>query len=121
MKTTIFMLLLTISLACAQSKIVNSHPPSFHLDVAAKRKLVEKALTLRAGDTFATITNALGNPTLDQVLFVNKEGRSVDRRLRYNIVIWERDKFDEALDEFITLSLGEGDRLQGFRINVTLR
>lgn len=94
--------------------------PSFQLDAAAKRKLVEKATALKIGDSFQTVTNALGAPTFDRKIARKENGRILGRSLKYYAVIWEHGLVNELLDELVDVTLDEKDRVRSVRIRVTL-
>lgn len=114
MKTlAIFMLLLAVVARADQH-------PSFQLDASAKRKLVEKATALKVGDSFQTVTNALGVATFDQRLARKESSRTVGRSLKYYVVIWERGLVNELHDELVDITLDERDRVRSVRIRVTL-
>jgi len=65
MKPILILLLVVAAVAALAQGIMRKYPPSVSLDVPTKRKLVEKALTLKAGDSLQTVTNTLGKPTTD--------------------------------------------------------
>ena len=111
---TLFMLLLAVVARAEQQH------PSLQLDASAKRKLVEKATALKVGDSFETVTNALGTPTFDQKLARRKSSRVVGRSLKYYAVIWERGLVNELHDELVDITLDERDRVRSVRIRVTL-
>jgi len=94
--------------------------PAFQLDAAAKRKLVEKAMALKVGDSFQTVTNALGKATHDQRGTTKESGRFISRSLKYYAVIWERGLVNELHDELVDVTLDEKDRVRSVRIRVTL-
>lgn len=94
--------------------------PSFQLEASAKRKLVEQAMALKIGDSFQTVTNALGTPTFDQKLARKESSRTIGRSLKYYAVIWERGLVNELHDELVDITLDERDRVRSVRIRVTL-
>ena len=94
--------------------------PAFQLDAAAKRKLVEKAMALNVGDSFQTVTNALGKPTHDQTGRTKETGRFISRSLKYYAVNWERGLVNELHDELVDVTLDEKDHVLSVRIRVTL-
>ncbi len=66
MKPILFLLLVAAVAATALAQGVNHRTRwTVNLDVPTKRKIVEKALSLRTGDSFQAVTNALGKPTTD--------------------------------------------------------
>jgi hypothetical protein len=95
-------------------------PPSFQLDASAKRKLVEKAMALKVGDSFQTATNVLGKATYDQTLSTKQSGRFIARCLSYYAVIWERGLVNELHDELVEVTLDQKDRVRAVRVRVTL-
>jgi hypothetical protein len=94
--------------------------PFFQLDASAKRKLVEKALTLKVGDSFETVTNTLGAPTFDQKLVRKERNEVIGRSLKYYAVVWERGLVNELHDELVDVMLDETDRVRSVLIRVTL-
>ena len=94
--------------------------PSFQLDAFTKRKLVEKATALKVGDSFQTVTNALGTPAFDQMLARKESSRIIRRSLKYYAVIWERGLVNELRDELVDITLDERDRVRSVRIRVIL-
>jgi len=115
MKSLVLILMLVATGVQAQTH------PSFQLDPDAKRKLVQKAAALEGGDSYQTVTNALGSPSLDQ-RYAQKEGdkRIMIRSLKYYAVIWEKGGAGSWHDESIDVSLDEKNRVRSVRINVTL-
>lgn len=113
MKTLALLLVLLATVAHAEQQ------PSFRLDASAKRKLVEKAMALKVGDSFQTVTNALGKPTYDQIGRTKESGRFISRSLTYYAVIWGRSPVNELLDELVAVTLDEQDRVRSVRIRVT--
>ena len=114
MKTLVLFLVVLATVAHADQQ------PSFQLDASAKRKLVEKAIALNLGDSFQTVTNALGKPTYDHTGRTKESGRFVSRTLSYYAVIWERGLVNELHDELVDVTLDEKDRIRSIRIRVTL-
>jgi len=114
MKTLALLLLMLVMVAYAGQQ------PSFRLDASAKRKLVEKAMALKVGDSFQTVTNALGTPTFDQKLARKESSQVVGRSLDYYVVIWERGLVNELHDELVAVTLDEKDRVRSIHIKVTL-
>ena len=114
MKTLTLFLVVLATVAHAEQQ------PSFQLDTSAKRKLVEKALALKVGDSFQTVTNALGKATSDQTGTTKESGRFISRSLKYYAVIWERGLVNELHDELVDVTLDEKDRVRSVRIRVTL-
>lgn len=79
-----FVLLVGVAAALAQSI---THRTKFVSRPAGEaRRLVEKAVTLKAGDSYQTVTNALGKPDLDQG-FGGRSDRPgpAQRLLHYNL------------------------------------
>ena len=94
--------------------------PSFQLETQAKRALVEKAASLKAGDSYQTVTNKLGIPTHDQRFARKESSRVIGRSLKYYAVVWESGLVNEIHDEFVDVSLDERDRVRSVRIRVIL-
>jgi hypothetical protein len=93
--------------------------PSFELDNSAKRKLVEKALALKSGDSFETITNALGTPSFDSM--ASPGPRKSGGFLRYDALIWRATALVSGIDEFIYFHLNDSNRLRKIEISITLQ
>lgn len=115
MKTAALFVLLLVTTARAEQH------PSFQLDASAKRKLVEKATALKVGDSFQTVTNALGAPTFGQKLTRKEGDRTIGRSLKYYAVIWERGLVNELRDELVDVTLDDKDRVRSVHIRVTLQ
>ena len=95
--------------------------PLFELDNSAKRKLVEKVLTLKSGDSFQTITNVLGTPSFNSM--TNAESyKAVGGFLRYDaLVVSSYTGLSRVNDELIYLWLDSSNRLTRIEMFVTLR
>jgi hypothetical protein len=115
------MKVLTLLLVMLATVAHAERQPSFQLDAPAKRKLVEKAMALRIGDSFQTVTNALSKPTYDQTDRTKERGRHISRSLKYYAVIWELGLVNELHDELVEVALDEKDRVRSVRIRVTLK
>ena len=118
-------ILLCLLLAAAFSVNAGSEPPSpkhpaFQLDPKAKRFLVEKAVALRPGDSFQSVTNKLGAPTYDQALARKEDSHVVGRSLKYYAVRWEAGLVNELHDELVDVFLDERGRVRSVSIRVTL-
>ena len=83
---TLIALVLVIGLAAVVAQSITEHTKIIGLPPAAARKLVEKAVTLKSGDSYQTVTNALGKPDLDQA-FGGRSDRPgpAQRCLHYNL------------------------------------
>jgi len=115
---SILLLFVFTALAVWGQTIAPTFPPVFTLDEGAKHRLVEKALTLKAGDSFQTITNTLGRPSRDQK-FPDPAG-PISRILRYDILTWYTNA-SHPWDQYIEIPLRQGERLEDVRINVILK
>ena len=93
--------------------------PEFQIAPSAKRTLVEKAVTLRPGDSYQTVTNALGMPTFDQSLGL-KDGRNIGRGLSYYAVMRKTNLVNELQDERVLVYLDERGRVSAVHIKVML-
>ena len=93
--------------------------PSFQLSAAAKRKLAGQAVTLKAGDSFQTVTNALGVASFDQPLLGKDNREIVGRELRYFAVIWPGA--DESQNELVDVTLDKAGRVRSVYIRMTLK
>ena len=118
-----FLLILLIAATVgvnAEAQTALSKHPSFQLDAQAKRALVEKATTLKPGDSYESVTNKLGAPTHDKQLARKESSRVIGRSLTYYAVIWEAGLVNELHDELVDVFLDERDRVLSVRIRVTL-
>src|SRR5580765_8366908 len=101
MKPTFLLLLVAAAAAAALAQGVNHRTPqSVNLDVPTKRKIVDKALTLRAGDSFQTVTNALGKPTTDTNYGADYH------YLDYHMRAW-KDAFPSSDSEYVRVRLNQ--------------
>lgn len=118
-------ILLCLLLAAAVSVSAGSEPPSpkhpaFRLDAKAKRVLVEKAVALKPGDSYQSVTNRLGMPTYDQALARKEDSHVIGRSLKYYVVRWETGLVNEFHDELVDVFLDEQDRVRSVSIRVIL-
>jgi outer membrane protein assembly factor BamE (lipoprotein component of BamABCDE complex) len=95
--------------------ITHKYSPSVSLDVPTKRKLVEKALTLKAGDTFQTVTNTLGQPTTDT------DFGDDFHYLDYHIQAWNHEGIASSDAEYLRVRLGPDKRVVSVWIRVDMR
>ena len=114
------MKILALLLFLVAPVVLAEQHPSFQLDATAKRKLVEKASALKVGDSFQTVTNALGTPTFDGTFASKESGRRVGRSLKYYAVIWQRGLVNQFNDELVDITLDERGRVRSIYIRVTL-
>ena len=113
------MRILTLILMLLTSAIQAQQAPSFELAPDAKRKLVEKAATLKAGDSFQAVSSALGTPNQDQRILQDENGVRIPLRLlKFDVTVW--DKPNAWRNESILVKLDGADRVRSVRINVTL-
>lgn len=99
--------------------LARADQPSFQLSAAAKRKLAEQAVTLKAGDTFQTVTNALGVASFDQPLLGKDNHEIVGRELRYFAIIWPGA--DESQNELVDVLLDKAGHVRSVYIRITLK
>src|SRR5258707_758548 len=104
----------------AEAQTTSPKRPFFQLDAQAKRPLVEKATTLKPGDSFQSITNKLGTPTHDQQLARKETGSIIGRSLSYYAVIWKAGLVNKLHDELVDVWLDDRDRVRSVHIRVTL-
>jgi hypothetical protein len=120
MKIFLCLLLAAAVRVSAGSEPPSPKHPSFQLDAKAKRLLVEKAVALRPGDSYQSVTNKLGTPTYDQVLARKEDSHVVGRSLKYYAVRWETGLVNELYDQLVDVFLDERDRVRSVSIRVTL-
>jgi hypothetical protein len=116
MKTLIAFSILLLATSLAQAE----QHPSFKLSAAAKRKLVEKAVALKVGDSLQTVTNALGVASFDQPLMRKDSNEIVGRDLKYFAVTWQSGLVNELQDELVDVTLDKAGRVRSVYIRVTL-
>jgi hypothetical protein len=119
MKISIVALLLVAAGLCAGAESPSAQHPSFELDAKAKRTLVERAVVLKLGDSYQSVTNKLGIPTYDQEL-ARKDGRVIGRSLKYYLVRWETGLVNELHDELVDVFVDEQGRVRSVLIRATL-
>ncbi len=73
-------LMLVVVVAGALAQSVTHRTKWVSLPQGARRKLVEKAVTLKSGDSYQSVTNALGTPDIDKGF--SAQGQ---RLLHYNL------------------------------------
>jgi hypothetical protein len=113
----LFLSLLIVTTVFAEPQLKK---PAFQLAASAKRTLVEKALTLKRGDSYESVTNVLGKPTFDQSLDRKEDGRNIGRGLSYYAVVWEAGLVNVLHDELVVVHLDECGRLKSVYFKVTL-
>jgi len=106
-------LLVLVAVGVLAQGITHKRPPQVTLDAPTKRKLVEKAVTLKAGDSFQTVTNALGKPTTD-----TNYGDDW-HILEYHIQIWEGAYGEDA--EFLKIRLDKSNRVISIWVRAELK
>jgi len=113
MKPTLLFLLVAAAAAALAQGITHRNPPSVSLDGPTKRKLVEKALTLRAGDSFQTATNTLGTPT------TNTNYGGDFHYLDYHMQAWQRERVDDSREaEYVRVRVDQSNRVVSVWIRV---
>src|SRR5713226_1381721 len=118
MKRLLSLLIVAAASAGAEPQTALPKQPFFQLPVQAKQTLMEKAETLRSGDSYQTVVSRLGAPTYDQVLMRKENSRIIGRSLRYYAVIWESGLVNEIHDELVDVILDEKDRVRSVHIKV---
>lgn len=116
MKTLSLLSFLFLAALVAQAE----QHPSFQLNAAAKRKLVEKALALKVGDSFQTVTNALGIAGFDQPLLEQYGHEVIGRDLKFYAVIWPPGTADPSQNELVDVTLDKAGHVRSVYIRVTL-
>jgi hypothetical protein len=107
-----FLLLLAALHTGAQAQAV-------HLNPAAKRALVEKAMTLKKGDSYATVIDRLGKPAVDRTASGRQGGTFVSRTLTYNAVRQASGAY-AALDEHVDVYLDKSGRVRAVYVQLEL-
>jgi hypothetical protein len=116
---TCLLLAVVVSMGTGSEPTSPRHP-SFQLVAKAKRVLVEKAVALKQGDSYHSVTNRLGTPTYDQALARKEDNHAIGRSLKYYVVRWEGGQVNEFYDELVEVFLDQQDRLRSVSIRVTL-
>ena len=115
MKPTILLLLVVAAVAAMAQGIMHKNSPSVSLDVPTKRKIIEKALTLKAGDSFQTVTNTLGQPTTDTDF-----GPSF-HYLDYHMQAWRNEGVSSSDVEYVRVTLNPDKRVRSVWIRVEMK
>jgi hypothetical protein len=109
---------------CENSKsepvTVKPHP-SFQLDAGLKRALVEKAVTVKRGDSYEVVLDKLGKPSRDEPLIRKEDQRYVGRSLKYYALIWETGLVNELNDELVDVFLDESNHCHSVYIRVNIK
>ena len=93
---------------------------SIKLGPAEKRALVEKAMTLKRGDTYDQVVQRLGKPTFDNAAKANAGSqRFIMRSMKYYAVFGPGNP-NEYTDEFVSIILDKSDRVRSIDIRVEL-
>jgi hypothetical protein len=118
----LFLLLFVTTIFCANADPLPTQPahPSFQLNAKAKRVLVEKAKSVKLGDSYQVVIKKLGTPTFDMKLARKESSRVIGRDLDYYAVIWEDGLVNEKKDELVNVFLDENDRVKSVHIRVKL-
>ena len=104
MKT--FIALLAIGIVAAVAQSITERTKFVSLSGAATRKLLQTAVTLKKGDSYQTVTNALGKPDLDQSGgFRSDRPGPTSRILQYNVSRPEGASFGNEHAYYVTVSL----------------
>ena len=85
----------------------------------AKRALVEKALALRVGDSYQTVTNRLGVPTFD-TKHQNKSGSSLGRTLKYSFHTQGADLLEGSFPESVVVYFDSQGRVRYVTLKATI-
>lgn len=103
---TFISLFLTIGTVAAVAQSITERTKFVSLSRAATRNLLEKAVTLKKGDSYQTVTNALGKPDLDGTGgFRSDRPGPASRVLQYNVSRPEGASFDNQHASYVTVSL----------------
>lgn len=120
MRFLLFLLFAAAAIASPASEVASPKHASFQLDAKARRELVEKAVALKPGESYQSVTNNLGAPTSDQVLAKKENDRIVGRSLKYYAVRWDPSLVGEA-DELVDVFLDPQDRVLSVFIKMTIK
>lgn len=94
--------------------------PERYRDIGATRSLVEKAVTIRSGDTRKAVIEILGQPDNDSVLMRKENDEVIGHSLRYDIVRWKRGSVNELHDQYIDVFLDKNNLVKSLSIRVML-
>jgi hypothetical protein len=92
----------------------------YRRDAAAARILVERAVSIKTGDSRKTVIDKLGSPDEDSVLMRKEKPEIIGRSMRYDIVRWKRGLVNELHDQYVNVHLDSGDVVKSLVIRVTL-
>ena len=96
-----------------------SHP-AWTRSPAEKRKLVQRAVTLKAGDTYSAVIAALGEPGDDHQEIPKGGTVSHGRLLCYRLSTWEAGLSNTFHDEDIYVDLDTNNVVRKISIRATL-
>jgi len=92
----------------------------YRRDPAAARVLVERAVSIKTGDSRTAVLNKLGSPDDDSVLMRKEKPEVVGRSMRYDVVKWKRGLVNELYDQYVDVYLDKSDIVTQVVVRVTL-
>ena len=125
---TFIPILLLIGIVAALAQSITEHTKFISRPAGEARKIVEKAVTLKAGDSYQTVTNALGKPDLDQAFAARAEysGQTnmppAQRMLHYNLSRPEGTPLGGANARYVQVFIDfKTERVDSIFIHASLR
>ena len=94
--------------------------PYWTLTAAGKRKLLEGASRLKAGDNYDQVIASLGKPSDDRQLIPKGSNLSHGRSLSYQALRWEDGLVNELFDEWVLIVLDTHDVVREVKIRLTV-
>jgi hypothetical protein len=99
---------LTAAVLLTAAGAVSGEPPEYAMG-GARRTLVERALSLKAGTLRADVVAKLGQPSSVREL-TERENRGGGHALRYDVVTWIKTQ-PSPDDQYVEVYLNKDDRL----------
>ena len=99
---------------------VNGQVPDYRRAPAATRLLVERAVSIKTGESKSMVLDRLGIPDRDQVLTRKERPDIVGRAMTYDIVKWKRGAVNALHDEYVSVWLNPKDMVESVTIRADL-
>jgi hypothetical protein len=83
--------------------------PYYRRAPEATRTIVERAASVKPGDSKSMVLNRLGTPDHDIVLMRKERPEVIGRSMTYDIVKWKHNLVNEIYDQYVTIYLDPRD------------
>lgn len=97
-----------------------SSEADYRRDPAAARVLVERAVSIKTGDSRTAVLDKLGSPDDDTVLMRKESPEIIGRAMRYDIVKWKRGLVNELHDQYVNVYLDKNGVVKYVVVRATL-